>query len=128
MQRGFIGGRSLLANAVDIDYEMQSTVLTAEQGGSFFFDFRAAFPSNTTDFNVFTPLSLLSAASEIVGVYTPSRTILPWKMMILFTNDREFLPRICLSTLSSNASTQEKTLPRIILQITCYSRYTISVF
>ena len=45
--------------------------------------------------------------AKILGCTRPFWTILPWKMMIPFTNNREFLPRIFLNTLSSNASTQD---------------------
>ena len=44
-QRGFINGRSMLANVVDIDESMQSASLEREQGVAIFLDFAAAFPS-----------------------------------------------------------------------------------
>ena len=44
-QRGFIPGRSLLANVVDIDEEMAHQALRSEVGAAIFFDFKAAFPS-----------------------------------------------------------------------------------
>eukprot|EP00959_Pyramimonas_sp_CCMP1952_P131244 2743955-Pyramimonas_sp.AAC.1 len=44
-QRGFIGGRSMLANVIDIDLEMQRTALEQDDGFAVMFDFKAAFPS-----------------------------------------------------------------------------------
>ena len=44
-QRGFVGGRSMLANVVDIEESMQVTAWTQETGAAIFFDFAAAFPS-----------------------------------------------------------------------------------
>ncbi len=44
-QRGFIGGRSMLANIVDIEHASQHGALKHAQGGTVLFDFRAAFPS-----------------------------------------------------------------------------------
>eukprot|EP00973_Karenia_brevis_P059168 8237653-Karenia_brevis.AAC.1 len=44
-QRGFINGRSMLANVVDVDEGMQTTSLTHERGLAIFLDFAAAFPS-----------------------------------------------------------------------------------
>ena len=44
-QRGFVGGRSMLANLVDIDEAMVSSVCHSDQGAAVFFDFAAAFPS-----------------------------------------------------------------------------------
>ena len=44
-QRGFIGGRSMLANIIDIDEIMQHTALGYDDGFAVMFDFKAAFPS-----------------------------------------------------------------------------------
>ena len=44
-QRGFIQGRSMLANLIDIDEVMLQTAAQDEGGVAFFFDFAAAFPS-----------------------------------------------------------------------------------
>ena len=49
-QRGFISGRSMLLNVVEIDQIMQETSLLHEQGACFLFDFKAAFPSVSQDF------------------------------------------------------------------------------
>ena len=50
MQRGFIRGRSMLSNVVDVDEKMQHTSLCNDGGGALFFDFAAAFPSVSHDF------------------------------------------------------------------------------
>eukprot|EP00959_Pyramimonas_sp_CCMP1952_P446499 9348868-Pyramimonas_sp.AAC.1 len=43
-QRGFLPGRSMLQNVVEIDSDMRAASLQAEQPGAVFFDFAAAFP------------------------------------------------------------------------------------
>ena len=50
VQRGFIAGRSMLANVVDVDCGMQHTSLNFEHGLGIFPDFAAAFPSVDHDF------------------------------------------------------------------------------
>ena len=50
MQRGFVGGRSMLSNLVDMDESMQIVALSAERGAGVLFDFAAAFPSVSRDF------------------------------------------------------------------------------
>ena len=49
-QHGFIGGRSMLANVVDIDEAMQWVSMTQPNGAALFYDFAAAFPSVSHDF------------------------------------------------------------------------------
>ena len=49
-QRGFIGGRSILANLVDLDEAMALSVCRSDEGAAIFFDFAAAFPSVEHDF------------------------------------------------------------------------------
>ena len=44
-QRGFITGRSMIANLIDIDEAMATTLLEDDAASAFFFDFAAAFPS-----------------------------------------------------------------------------------
>jgi len=44
-QQGFLSGRSLLKNVVDIDDEMRKAVLGGGNPAAIFFDFKAAFPS-----------------------------------------------------------------------------------
>ena len=48
-QRGFLKGRSMLANVVDIDVEAMQVSLAEEYGGLVLFDFKAAFPSMSHD-------------------------------------------------------------------------------
>ena len=43
--RGFIQGRSMLANAVDIEHAASAACLQQEDAAIVFFDFTAAFPS-----------------------------------------------------------------------------------
>ena len=50
MQRGFVAQRSMLANVVDVDTEMQLTSFNSEHGLAIFPDFAAAFPSVEHDF------------------------------------------------------------------------------
>ena len=45
MQRGFLPGRSLLSNVLDVDEGMMTTALAHPAGAALFFDFKAAFPS-----------------------------------------------------------------------------------
>ncbi|CAK0871243.1 unnamed protein product [Prorocentrum cordatum] len=49
-QRGFLSGRSTLADLIDVDEAMQATALTCEDGAAIFFDLAAAFPSVGQDF------------------------------------------------------------------------------
>ena len=44
-QRGFIQGRSMIANLLDVEEGMYTAAATGSGGLSFFFDFEAAFPS-----------------------------------------------------------------------------------
>ena len=44
-QRGFLGGRSLIHNVVEIDTAMAEQALQSSEGAAILFDFRAAFPS-----------------------------------------------------------------------------------
>ena len=44
-QRGFVPGRSMLANVLDVDEAMQHVALSCSRGAAWFFDFKAAFPS-----------------------------------------------------------------------------------
>ncbi len=49
-QRGFLAGRSMLANLLDVDEGMIDAAYNGEGGLAFFFDFAAAFPSIEHDF------------------------------------------------------------------------------
>ena len=51
-QRGFVGGRSMAANIIDLDEAMARTATTQEEGGAVFFDFAAAFPSVSHKFMI----------------------------------------------------------------------------
>ena len=44
-QRGFLQGRSMLANVVDVDEAMLQAALSERDPAAVFFDFEAAFPS-----------------------------------------------------------------------------------
>jgi len=59
-QRGFVGGRSMLANVIDVDEAMQHTALEEENGAAVFLDFAAAFPSVSHEFmlDLFADLGL----------------------------------------------------------------------
>ena len=64
-QRGFLPGRSLLANVVDVDEGAMEVSLTQERGALFLFDFRAAFPSVSHRY-VFAVLSHLGIPAGIM--------------------------------------------------------------
>ena len=49
-QRGFLPGRSMLSNVVDIDEAMAQCALRGGKGAAWFYDFQAAFPSVAHDF------------------------------------------------------------------------------
>ena len=44
-QQGFLKGRQMLNNVIDIDYYAMTVSLTSAKGAAIFFDFKAAFPS-----------------------------------------------------------------------------------
>jgi hypothetical protein len=50
MQRGFLPGRSMLQNVVEVDGEMRAASLLSDSSGAVFFDFAAAFPSLAHDY------------------------------------------------------------------------------
>ena len=45
MQRGFLRGRSILRNVLEIDWESMRVSLSSQRGALVLFDFEAAFPS-----------------------------------------------------------------------------------
>ena len=49
-QQGFLKGRQMLNNIIDIDYHAMTVSLTSSKGAVIFFDFKAAFPSVSHDF------------------------------------------------------------------------------
>jgi hypothetical protein len=59
-QQGFLKGRNMLSNVIDIDYHAMTVSLKCDKGAIFFFDFKAAFPSVS---HVFLRESL-----ELIGV------------------------------------------------------------
>ena len=44
-QQGFLKGRQMLNNVIDIDYHAMTVSLRCHKGAMIFFDFKAAFPS-----------------------------------------------------------------------------------
>lgn len=62
MQQGFLPGRSLLRNVVEVSQSMQEVSLNQQSGLAIFYDFQAAFPSVCHEF--------LLAVLEAVGVPT----------------------------------------------------------
>ena len=50
LQRGFLKGRSMLSNVVDVDTEAMTVSLRDEEGALVLFDFAAAFPSMSHDY------------------------------------------------------------------------------
>ena len=50
MQRGFLRGRSMLANIIEIDEAAMTISLKEKYGGLVLFDFTAAFPSESHEF------------------------------------------------------------------------------
>ena len=49
-QQGFLKGRQMLNNVIDIDYQSMTVSLKCEKGAVVFFDFKAAFPSVAHNF------------------------------------------------------------------------------
>ena len=49
-QRGFIRGRSMLANIIDVDLQAMKISLSSRRGAIILFDFKAAFPSVSHDY------------------------------------------------------------------------------
>jgi hypothetical protein len=59
-QQGFLKGRSMLSNVIDIDYHAMTVSLKCARGALFLFDFKAAFPSVSHDF--------LKESLQLIGV------------------------------------------------------------
>ena len=66
-QRGFLAGRSILQNVVDVDEAAMTVSLRHVSGAIVLFDFRAAFPTLSTDF--------LNAALERLGLPVEARRL-----------------------------------------------------
>ena len=64
-QQGFLGGRSLLQNVVDVDEGMRKAALLGSSPAAIFFDFKAAFPSLSQSFMI-TTLSHLGIPRHII--------------------------------------------------------------
>ena len=50
IQRGFLKGRSMLGNVIDIDFEAMKISLIQKNGALILFDFKAAFPSESHEY------------------------------------------------------------------------------
>jgi hypothetical protein len=70
MQRGFLKGRVMLHNILDIDYESMRVSLKSKAGSLLLFDFRAAFPSVSHDFlmKCLTYLGLPEAVMNFIHI------------------------------------------------------------
>ena len=68
MQRGFLHGRSFLANVIEIDYNAMTVSLAKATGALVLFDFRAAFPGVSHKYmeQVLTHLGLPDTALNLV--------------------------------------------------------------
>ena len=67
MQRGFLGGRSILANVLDVDFESMRISLKVKQGAIVLFDFAAAFPSISNTY-MFTMLGNLGIPTKVINL------------------------------------------------------------
>ena len=79
MQRGFLKGRSMIGNIVDVDYEAMTVSLKYEQGGLILFDFRAAFlgMSHEYMFEVLSCIGVLEGALNFVrALYDENRYVI----------------------------------------------------
>ena len=81
-QRGFLKGRSMLANILEIDEVAMTISLTEAYGGMVLFDFKAAFPSIEHEYlfkvleHIGTPKPVLNA---IMALYDQVQCILQFK-------------------------------------------------
>ena len=71
MQHGFLSGRSMLANIVDIQHAAQKTGLAYENGGIVLSDFKAAFPSLSHHYmqEVLRKLGMPAEALQMVRMF-----------------------------------------------------------
>ena len=82
MQRGFLKGRSMLSNVVDIDYEAMVVSLRDEAGALVLFDFKAAFPSVSQEYlmRVLKHLGLPQHCMNLVqALYDSNRCVISCK-------------------------------------------------
>jgi hypothetical protein len=81
MQRGFVGGRQMLMNLIDVDFAAQKMSMKSSTGAILLFDFRAAFPSMNHDFILDTlekvgiPLQFIRAIQSSYKNYKHSMKI-----------------------------------------------------
>ena len=68
-QRGFLRGRSMLSNVIDIDFEAMRVSLTCEQGASVLFDMKAAFPSLAHEY-LFKVLRHMGLPRTVLNIIT----------------------------------------------------------
>ena len=54
-QHGFLAGRSLIKNVMDVEGDMMAAALTGEHPAAIFYDFQAAFPSLSQHFLLNAP-------------------------------------------------------------------------
>ena len=66
MQRGFLPGRSMILNVIDVEHGMQVASLRGDDGAAFLFDFKAAFPSIIHSF-LFDVLKFIGVPAEIMA-------------------------------------------------------------
>jgi len=67
MQRGFLKGRAIMRNAIDIDLESMIASLREDRAALILFDFEAAFPSISQEF-LFESLLLLGMPQSFINV------------------------------------------------------------
>ncbi|CAK0873161.1 unnamed protein product, partial [Prorocentrum cordatum] len=87
-QRGFIRGRHMLRNVLDIDFAAQKISVTSNKGAILFFDFQAAFPSIDHTF-MREVLSAVGLPMEFVN------------MLKMFDNDNKHKIKVCSQYFSS---------------------------
>ena len=68
MQQGFIKGRSIIANLIDVDTEAMTISLKSDRGAIVLFDFSAAFPSISQEY--------IHRVLEYIGVPGPCRRLI----------------------------------------------------
>ena len=69
MQRGFLPGRSMLANVIDVDEQTMVSALEESEPAAVFFDFKAAFPSVLHEF-LFSVLRRIGIPTAIMAFIT----------------------------------------------------------
>ena len=69
-QQGFLKGRSMLSNIIDIDYESMRVSIKSEKGMLVLFDFKAAFPSVAHSFLMesLSAIGMPQSALDFIGM------------------------------------------------------------